>query len=308
MMESNGSIIKSDALLLLTAAIWGSTFVFQRLGMMHVGPSTYNGVRFALGAISLVPLLFIHPGKSAINPSTHPPLRTRSIMTVGALVGAVLFAGSSLQQIGLVYTTASNAGFITGLYIIIVPILGLLWKQKTGPGTWVGAMLATLGLYFLSVTENWSVQTGDLLVLFGAFFWAGHVLLIGRFSPRINPIQLAISQSAVCSILSLIAASILETITLEGLMGAAFPIFYGGFFSVGIAYTLQVIAQQSAHPAHAAILMSLESVFALLGGRMVLGEMLSYRGLIGCALMLSGVLITQLWNLLKPQKGVGPGD
>ena len=274
--------------------------MFQRMGMTHVGPFTYNGLRFALGAISLTPLLVLRPNKGTRSKTGDPDPPFRSVMVGGSLTGIVLFAGASLQQIGLVYTTAGNAGFITGLYVIIIPILGLFWRQQTGFGTWIGAILAAMGLYLLSVTDNLSLQTGDILVLFSAFFWAGHVLLIGRFSPRIDPILLAVSQSTVCSILSLTTAVFLETTTLKGLIGAAFPVFYGGFFSVGIAYTLQIIAQQSAHPAHAAILMSLEAVFALTGGWLILNEMLSYRALFGCALMLSGMLFAQLWNIFRP--------
>ena len=297
---NNPSTTKSDALLLLTATIWGFTFVAQRLGMDYVGPFTFNGMRFALGAISLTPLLIFSPRKETMSMAADPHPSFRSVMVGGGLTGIVLFAGASLQQIGLVHTTAGNAGFITGLYVIIIPILGLLWKQRTGFGTWIGAILAAVGLYLLSVTENLSLQTGDTFVLFGAFFWAGHVLLIGRFSPKIDPILLAISQSTVCSILSLTTAVFLETTTLKELTSAAFPIFYGGFFSVGIAYTLQIIAQQSAHPAHAAILMSLEAVFALAGGWLILNEVLSHRALFGCSLMLSGMLFTQLWNIFRP--------
>lgn len=299
---SNASTTKADALLLLTAAIWGTTFVFQRMAMAHVGPFTYNGIRFAIGAMSLVPLLLFHPKMSPADHLTRSFLKSKAVLVAGVPVGVVLFMGSSLQQIGLVYTTAGNAGFITGLYVVIIPLLGLLWKQKTGLGTWIGAILATLGLYLLSVAENLSIQPGDLFVFVSAFFWAGHVILIGRLSPRIHPITLATMQSGICSILSLVTAIAFETITLKGLVGAAFPILYGGLFSVGIAYTLQIIAQQDAHPAHAAILMSLEAVFALVGGWLILDETLNYRGLIGCMLMLSGMLFSQLWNIRHPRE------
>ncbi len=177
------------------------------------------------------------------------------------------------------YTTAGKAGFITGLYVIIVPILGLFWRQQPQIGTWVGAILAAFGLYFLSVTEELTIEPGDFLVLIGAFFWAAHVLIIGWLSPRINPIKLAFSQYVACSILSLITASIVEDITLSSIFLAAIPILYGGLISVGIAYTLQVVAQRDAHPAHAAILLSLEAVFAAIGGWLILGEILSARGL-----------------------------
>ncbi len=297
--DMNTSAAKSDVLLFLTATIWGLTFVFQRMAMADVGPYTYNGVRFAVGAVSLIPLLLAFPERESTPFAVDRPMRSESVIPIGILLGVVLFAGSSLQQIGLVYTTAGNAGFITGLYVIIVPILGMFWKQKTDSGTWIGAILAAWGLYLLSVTEALTIQAGDLLVFIGAFFWAGHVLLVGHFSPRMHPILLAICQSTVCALLSLLSALMLETITMEGLIRAALPIFYGGFFSVGIAYTLQIIAQQNAHPAHAAILMSLEAVFALGGGWFILDEVVSYRGLLGCGLMLAGMLLAQLWNMKK---------
>jgi drug/metabolite transporter (DMT)-like permease len=199
----------------------------------------------------------------------------------------------------LVYTTAGKAGFITGLYVIIVPLLGLFWRQQPKIGTWLGAFLAAIGLYFLSVTEEFTIELGDLLVLIGAFFWAAHVLIIGWLSPRINPIKLAFSQYVACSILSLITACVIEDITMLSIFQAAIPILYGGLLSVGVAYTLQVVAQRDAHPAHAAILMSLEAVFAAIGGWLILGEIISARGLFGCGLMLSGMLLSQLWDLMN---------
>jgi drug/metabolite transporter (DMT)-like permease len=228
-----------------------------------------------------------------------PPPGLKTILFGGAALGLALFSGASLQQIGLVYTTAGKAGFITGLYVIIVPLLGLFWRQQPKIGTWIGAILAAIGLYFLSVTEEFTIELGDLLVLIGAFFWAAHVLIIGWLSPRINPVKLAFSQYVACSILSLITACVIEDITMLSIFQAAIPILYGGLLSVGIAYTLQVIAQRDAHPAHAAILLSLEAVFAAIGGWLILGEIISARGLFGCGLMLSGMLLSQLWGLMN---------
>jgi len=226
-----------------------------------------------------------------------PGLKT--ILLGGGALGLALFAGASLQQIGLVYTTAGKAGFITGLYVIIVPLLGLFWRQQPAIGTWIGAVLATVGLYLLSVTETFTIEAGDLLVLIGAVFWAAHVLIIGWLSPRINPIKLSFFQYVACSILSLITAARIESITITSIFAAAIPILYGGLLSVGIAYTLQVIAQREAHPAHAAILLSLESVFAAIGGWLILGEIISPRGLVGCGLMLAGMLLSQLWGIMN---------
>ncbi len=291
---------KADALLLLTAIIWGFAFVAQRVGMDHVGPFTFNGVRFALGSASLLPLIWLTSRRRDPAPRHLPQVGGRDLLRGGLLAGLALFGGASLQQVGLVYTTAGNAGFITGLYVVIVPLLGLIWRQRPALGTWLGAVLATIGLFLLSVTADFRIAFGDLLVLIGAFIWAGHVLLIGWLSPRMEPLKLSAIQFAVCAVLSLLTALAIETISLAGILAAALPILYGGLFSVGIAYTLQVVAQRDAHPAHTAIILSLEGVFAALGGWWLLGEVLSARGLLGCALMLSGMLLSELWNYLRP--------
>lgn len=286
--------LRSNTLLLITAAIWGTAFVAQRVGMDHVGPFTFNGVRFTLGSLSLVPLLMINRRRRAMYPDLLPAADLKTLFWGGGLAGLALFAGASLQQVGIVYTTAGKAGFITGLYVVIVPIMGLIWHQRPDAGTWIGAVLAAWGLYLLSVTGDFTIAFGDLLVLIGAFFWAAHVHILGWLSPRIDSIALATSQFVACALFSLITAGLTEPITLTGLRGAAIPIFYGGVCSVGVAYTLQVVAQKNAHPAHAAIILSLEAVFAALGGWLILGELLSGRGMVGCGLMLTGMLLSQL--------------
>lgn len=281
---------------MLTAMIWGFAFVAQRVGMDYVGPFTFNGIRFALGSAVLIPFIVkknaSSPGKAFSG--------FRDLGWGGVLAGAALFIGASLQQAGLVYTTAGNAGFITGLYVVIVPIMGLFFGQRTHAGTWVGAVSAALGLYLLSITDGFSIAFGDLLELLGAFFWAGHVLIIGWLSPRSSALKLAFVQFTACSILSLFTAVVFETIVLSAVVSAALPIFYGGALSVGVAYTLQVVGQKHAHPAHAAILLSLEAVFAALGGWLFLDEILSPRGLFGCGLMLGGMLFSQLWEYIRP--------
>ena len=282
---------RSDLLLLIAAIIWGFAFVAQRVGMDHVGPFTYNGVRFMLGALSLLPLLWL--GWSSAAPIS--PGGWRPILGGGLLAGLILFAGASLQQVGIVYTTAGKAGFITGLYVVIVPLLGLLWGHRTPWSTWIGAALALAGLYLLTLTDDLTLAEGDGLVLIGALFWAAHVLVIGWLSGRhIEPVLLACLQFVVCAVLSLATAAATETVTLAGLWGGAMPILYGGLLSVGVAYTLQVVAQRDAPPAHAAIILSLETVFAALGGWLLLDEILSGRGLLGCALMFAGMLLSQL--------------
>ncbi len=281
--------LRADFLLMITALIWGSAFVAQRMGMDHVGPFIFNGVRFALGALALAPLAMRSHG------TRGQALSGWQALAGGACAGLLLFAGSSLQQMGIIFTTAGNAGFITGLYVVIVPFLGLFFRQRPGLGNWMGAGLAVTGMYFLSVTNGLgSVNKGDLLIFSGTFFWAAHVLLLGWLAPRMNPFRLSCMQFACCSLLSLGTAFMTESITISGLSGAAFPILYGGLMSIGVAYTLQVIAQQDAPPTHAAIILSLEGAFAALTGWLVLGETLTQRAQMGCLLMLAGILTAEL--------------
>jgi len=287
------SIYKADSLLMLTAVIWGGAFVAQRVGMDHVGPLTFNGVRFALGALTLLP--FALRGDRATEKEQFPRLSNNQAVLGGGLAGLILFGGATLQQVGLVYTTAGKAGFITGLYVVIVPLLGMLWRQWPGWGGWVGAIIAAIGLYFLSVTEEFNLAPGDAWVLASAFLFAMHVLLLGYLSPRVDALKLACAQYAICCFLSLVVAGFAEIITLHGLRQATIPILYGGVMSVGVAYTLQVVAQKVAPPTHAAIILSLEAVFAALAGWLILDEVLTSRGFLGCGLMLTGMIVTQLW-------------
>ncbi|QGY39318.1 EamA family transporter [Pseudodesulfovibrio cashew] len=300
----NSRALRADILLFVTAAIWGFAFVAQRVGMDHVGPLTFNGVRFALGALALTPLIL---RMEKFRSSSHAGVSKKRLAVGGGCLGLALFFGATLQQVGLAgpqlaafgftATTAGKAGFITGLYVVFVPLFGLLLAQKPGWGTWIGAALAVVGMYLLSVTADLTISFGDLLVFIGALFWAGHVLLIGKLSPgmdAVDAIKLSTVQFAACAVLSLLCAVFTEEISFAGVQGAALPIAYGGLMSVGVAYTLQVVAQRDAQPAHAAIILSLESVFAALGGWMLLGEVLTVRAMIGCGLMLAGMLLSQL--------------
>jgi len=279
---------------MLAALIWGSAFVAQRIGMNYVGPLTFNGVRFALGAIALLLLTWRRNTIFRTDGNLLQPIITFRVFWGGTLAGLVLFVAATLQQIGLVYTTAGKAGFITGLYVIFVPLMGLFFGHRPGWGGWLGACLATIGLYLLSVTETLTFAPGDLWELSGAFFWAAHVLVLSRLSPSMNPIKLAFAQYAVCAFLSLFAAFFIEIITLDGLQKASVAILYGGILSVGLAYTLQVVAQRYVPPTHAAVILSTEAVFAALAGWLVLDEILSLRNLIGCILIFSGMLATLL--------------
>lgn len=284
-MRSNS--LRADLLLLLTAFIWGFAFVAQRMGMEYVGPYLFNAARFALGCLPLLPFV----AQNASGPLLPHLLRAAP---GSLLAGLFLFAGSSLQQVGIVYTTAGKAGFITGLYVILVPILGLALGQQSGRNTWLGALVATAGLYLLSVEPPFSIAYGDALVLIGALFWAGHVLIIGRFAQQIDWAALAFLQFLTCSLLSFGVALAVEPVAWQPLVDAAWPVFYGGVLSVGVAYTLQVVAQRQAPASHAAIILSLETVFAALGGWWLLSEATSLRGLAGCGLMFGGMLVSQL--------------
>ena len=295
----NIQIAKSNILLLITAAIWGFAFVAQRVSMEYLGPFTFNAARFILGSLSLLPLVFISRDQRPASGSIHPHPGFKFVIFGGIAAGFMLFMGMSLQQVGLVYTTAGKAGFITSLYVVIVPILALVFKQSTNPGTWIGAVLAAIGLYFLSVTEQFTIEFGDLLEFFCAFFWAGQVLIIGWLSPRIQSVKLAFTQFVVCTALSLMVAVVFEDISWNALVQATWPILYGGILSSGVAFTFQVMAQRHTHPAHASIIMSMEAVFAAIGGWLLLNEILSIRGLMGCGLMLCGMLLSQLWGKIK---------
>lgn len=281
--------LRANLLLLLAAAIWGFAFVAQRVGMDYVGPYTFNGVRFALGGLSLVPLIFVfrQSGKPAAG-------RQASSRTAGLAAGCVLFAAASLQQIGMVYTTAGKAAFITCLYIVLVPVAGVFLRRSASRGTWLGSLVAVAGLYLLCVREDFTIAYGDFLELAGALFWTVHILLIDRFSRQTDTLALAFFQFMACSALSLAAALLLEEITASAIRQAAIPILYGGLCSVGVAYTLQIAGQKHAPPAHAAIILSLETVFAAVGGYLILGERLELQELVGCGLMMTGMLISQL--------------
>lgn len=286
----SSSVLGHEALLLLTAIIWGLAFVAQRAGMESIGPFTFNGIRFILGSVSLLPLIFIFRKKN----EKSEKLTKKSILSSGLIAGITLFIAASLQQVGMVYTTAGNGGFITSLYVVIVPIIGLFFGLRVNGQTWAGTALAIIGLYFLSVNADFDIQFGDLLVLASAFFWAGHVLIIGYYSNKTDVLWLAIVQFAATGILSLVVAVFTEEIVLDKVMEAAIPILYGGLMSVGVAYTLQIIGQQKAIPAHAAIILSLEALFAALGGWLILDETFTARQSIGGALMLSGLILSQI--------------
>jgi drug/metabolite transporter (DMT)-like permease len=289
--------LKSNLFLLIAAFIWGFAFVAQRIGAQYLGAFAYNGIRFAIGSLSLLPLIWFSIRKAKQDPAISET--AVSPLPGGIIAGIVLFVAASLQQMGLAETSAGKAAFITGLYIVIVPLFGIILKHKIPIYTWVGVLAATAGLYLLTVTGNFTIAGSDLLLLAGAVLWAVHILLIDNFTKKVDGLQLSCIQFITCAALSLAGAFIFERITINGIYQALIPILYGGVCSVGVAYTLQVVGQQHAKPSHAAIILSLESVFASLGGMIILHENLELRGYMGCTLMLAGMFFSQLPSIIS---------
>jgi len=286
------SRLGADVILLIAAAVWGFAFVAQRVGMSYMGPLAFNAIRFGLGALILLPLVIRESRNSRTKGQLEAMSRRQCI--IGMLItGSVLFTGATLQQTGIIYTTAGKAGFITGLYVIIVPVLGIAIGSTTNISTWIGSSLAVIGLYFLSVGPDFTISKGDGIVLLGAIAWAFHVHVIQAYVRRIGPFRLAFAQFAICSLLSAIGAIVFESLTFQDIRYAYIALLYGGLASVGVGYTLQVVGLRRAHPSHASIILSLEAVFAVIGGFLILGENLSTRELGGCVIMLAGMLASQ---------------
>jgi len=291
----------STIILILTAFIWGLAFVAQRLGADSMGPFTFNGVRFLLGAVSLIPIVYILER----GPITAEDIRFTLLAGIGG--GVILYAASYLQQFGVALThSAGKSGFITGLYTVLVPVLGIFFGRKTSLLTWLGAVFAVFGLYLLSVPDIHSVEKGDIVLFIGAFFWAGHIIFIDRFAPRIKVIRFSAVQSFTCGLLSLISAFILEDAAYGGIMAGIIPILYCGLLSTGVAYTLQSIGQKGVGPARAAIIFSMETLFSAVGGAVLLGEKMDPRGYAGCLFIFAGIIVSQITLKKKALREIMP--
>jgi drug/metabolite transporter (DMT)-like permease len=278
---------KADLILLLTAVLWGSAFAVQRVAAAEMSAFAFNGARYLIGALVLLPFLRLKTFSTASKPD-------RKTWLGMILLGLFLFSGALLQQAGLKFTTAGNAGFITGLYVILVPmILALGWQRLPRPIIWIASLLAVAGLFLLSTGGRFRLSLGDALELAGAFLWSFHVLLLSWLVKRVNVIQLSIVQNLVTGLLSLSIALAYGPSALDGLAGSWWTVVYTGVFSIGIGYTLQAVGQKVAPPADAAILLSGESVFAALFGWIFLAEYLKGIQLLGCGLMLAGMLLAQ---------------
>ena len=290
----------NNFLLALTAFIWGSAFVAQSVGMDYLGPFTFNSIRCLMGGIVLIPvlLLFKRNGRKKsqeqVAEVAGAGIGSRKDLIVGGICcGLALAAGSFLQQIGLVYTTAGKAGFITALYIVIVPVMGILLGKRVRLKVWIGVVLAATGMYFLCITEGFSIAKGDFFVFLCAAAFSVHILVIDYFAPKVDGVALSCIQFFVCGILCAVPMLVSEQPQISQIMEAWVPLAYAGVLSCGVAYTLQVVAQKNTDPAVASLILSLESVFSVLAGWVILGERLSGRELFGCALVFTAVILAQ---------------
>jgi drug/metabolite transporter (DMT)-like permease len=279
-------------MLISVAAIWGSAFSAQRIASAHVGHFTYNGLRFLLAAAIL--MVVLHGRWRSIR---------RAEWRGGVLAGLILAAASALQQAGIALTTAGKAGFITGLYVVLVPLfMALIWRQWPGQLAWAASLVAGVGLYLLSVEGEWRLQPGDALELGGSVLWALHVILVGQLVKRADPLRLSSVQYLVCGIVNTFLGVVLERDTFGGLLPAWWTILYGGAISVGLGYTLQAYGQRGAPATDAAVILSTEAVFAALFGWLILGERLTPVQVAGCALMLGGMLLAQASSRARPRE------
>lgn len=285
--------LRANLLMLAAAMIWGSAFVAQRLSLDAIGPFLFTGLRFLLGAF-VVSIVWMIAKRRRPVVASHESANTRTLWRDSAVLGLLVAVSISCQQIGLQYTKVANAGFISSLYVVIVPLMGVVLRHQTGVGVWLGALLAALGMYFLSVDEHFSILYGDWLQLAGSIVISAQVVLVSRFARRHDPLALALVQFVVCGVVSLAIGLVVEPLRLSDIVRAAPTILYGGALSVGVAYTIQVVAQKDAAPAHAAVIFSMEGVFAALAGWLVLGETLATRAMLGCALMLAGLIVCQV--------------
>lgn len=293
---TKGKKIRNIILLFLTALIWGMAFVAQSVSMDYIQPLTFICIRFFIGGLFLLPFIFIMDKKKKEDmqqiEKTEPNKKT--LLAGGIICGIFLFGGSFFQQVGIQYTTVGKAGFLTAFYIIIVPLLGLFLKKKCPPLTWCGVALSLVGLYFLCMTESLTLQKGDALVFIGAFMFAGQIMAIDYYNPMVDGVRLSCIQFFTAGIIGFIGMILFEQPQLSAILGAAGPILYTGIMSSGVGYTLQIIGQKGIHPALAALILSLESVFSALSGFLFLHQGMSGRELLGCGLMFLAIILAQM--------------
>lgn len=288
---------KSSLMLLLTAAIWGVAFVAQSVGMDYIGPFTFNAIRSLVGGLVLIPCIWLLNRKKPAAQEDTPAQSDRTLFIGGICCGVALAVASSLQQMGIQYTSVGKAGFITALYIVIVPLLRLLFKRRVSGLIWVAVVIAVGGMYLLCITEGFSVGKGDLLVMASAFCFSAHILIIDYFSPKADGVKMSCIQFLVCGLLCAVPMLIMERPSLPQILAAWMPLIYAGVFSCGVGYTLQIVGQRHIDPTIASLILSLESVISVLAGWVILGQKLTVRELIGCILVFCAIILAQL-----PQK------
>lgn len=289
--------LKNALLLAFTAFIWGTAFVAQSVGMEYIGPFTFNGVRSIIGAFTLLPCILFQ--KKSCRKIIEEGSSRKDLVVGGLLCGALLFVASSLQQIGIKYTSAGKAGFITSCYIVIVPLIGIFMKKTSGWKIWAAVVLALAGLYCLCITDGFTVGKGDIFIFLCAMAFSAHILVIDYFSPRVNGVVLSCIQFFVCGVASLPCMFVFETPDMVAIISAWMPILYAGVLSCGVAYTLQIIGQRNVNPTIASLILSLESCFSVLAGWVILHEKLSIKESLGCVLMFVAIILAQL-----PKKGI----
>ena len=290
--------IKSAGLLALTAFIWGVAFVAQSAGMDYIGPFTFSCIRSLMGGIVLIPCIrFLDKfnEKNAV-PSKKPQTKEekKTLLTGGLACGLALCVASNLQQFGIQYTTAGKAGFITALYIVLVPIFGLFLKKKVSAKIWVSVAIAVAGLYFLCITGDLNINAGDFYVFLCAIVFTIHIMIIDHFAPMVDGVRMSCIQFFVTGILSAIPMFLFESPDINAVINALIPLLYAGILSSGVAYTLQIVGQKDADPTMASLILSLESVFSVLAGWILLKEVLTARETMGCILMFAAIILSQL--------------
>ena len=292
--------LRQSLILLLTAVIWGVAFVAQSVGMEYVGPYTFIALRFSLGALTLLPVILLQGRYTAgggVNGGSQPDTRAKSgpgLWLGGILCGTALMIASSLQQFGIMKTTVGKAGFITAMYIIIVPILGIFIGKRIRPLIWLCVLIAAVGLYLLSMSGSFVLQTGDGLCLACAFVFAVQIMLIDHFVDEVDGVRLSAIQFLTASVLGTVMMLLFEHPSWRALYEARVSLLYTGIMSSGVAYTLQIIGQRGLNPTIASLIMSLESVIAAVAGFIFLHQAFTSRELIGCILMAAAIVLAQL--------------
>lgn len=285
---------KANILLLLAALIWGCAFCAQSVGMDYLGPFTFNGTRFIIGGLVLLPVIaFLR--KSGKNNFNHNKEYYKRLLLSGIACGLCLAVASTVQQVGIIYTSAGKAGFITALYVILVPLFGLFLGHKPGFLVWIGVVLAVGGMYLLCVSGVDTINKGDILIFICAVCFTFHILIVDRLAPKVDGVELSCVQFFTAGILcSVLVPFTGEVVSAEGFLGAMVPLLYTGIFSSGVAYTLQIIGQKHTSPTLASLLLSLESVFAALSAWVILGNKMSTREILGALLCFSAIVLAQL--------------